>query len=94
MLLNVKRFSLYNQFSYAVTDTALIGESGDSSANSSTSSSSTADTTAGQTEYNGNTQQAAEGAYDPNTYVDPNTYTDPNAYADPNTYVDPNAPQY
>ncbi|MDU6919023.1 MAG: LytR family transcriptional regulator, partial [Enterococcus faecalis] len=61
---------------------------------SSTSSSSTADTTAGQTEYNGNTQQAAEGAYDPNTYVDPNTYTDPNAYADPNTYVDPNAPQY
>ena len=89
-----KDLAFYNQFSYAVTDTALIGESGDSSANSSTSSSSTADTTAGQTEYNGNTQQAAEGAYDPNTYVDPNTYTDPNAYADPNTYVDPNAPQY
>lgn len=89
-----KDLAFYNQFSYAVTDTALIGESGDSSANSSTSSSSTADTTAGQTEYNGNTQQAAEGAYDPNTYVDPNAYTDPNAYADPNTYVDPNAPQY
>ena len=86
-----KDLAFYNQFSYAVTDTALIGESGDSSANSSTSSSSTADTTAGQTEYNGNTQQAAEGAYDPNTYVDPNTYTDPNAYADPNTYTDPNA---
>ena len=53
-----KDLAFYNQFSYAVTDTALIGESGDSSANSSTSSSSTADTTAGQTEYNGNTQQA------------------------------------
>ncbi|MGH2281796.1 LCP family protein [Enterococcus faecalis] len=89
-----KDLAFYNQFSYAVTDTALIGESGDSSANSSTSSSSTADTTTGQTEYNGNTQQAAEGTYDPNTYVDPNAYTDPNAYADPNTYVDPNAPQY
>ena len=36
-----KDLAFYNQFSYAVTDTALIGESGDSSANSSTSSSST-----------------------------------------------------